>query len=172
MPLVEELLNCLQGASVFSALDMCSGYHQIKMDPNDSLKTAFAIRGGNYAFKVMPFGLRNAPATFQRCLEQILAPFLFKFVIVYCDDILVYSSNTEEHLQHLNSVFSSLRRQNCYIKISKCKFAMESLDYLGFIISENTLSKSPSKINAILHASKTRTVKDVRSFLGILCFLP
>lgn len=124
----------MQGAKYFSKLDFRSGFHQIRINPEDEYKISFKTHHGHYQFKVMPFGLTNASATFQCTMNSILEPFLRKFVIVFMDDILVYSNSIEDHAQHLREVLTLLRAHKFYVKMSKCAFAQEELEYLGHII--------------------------------------
>jgi hypothetical protein len=146
MPIIEEILDELLGAKIFTKLDMRSVYHQVKMLPEDEHKTAFKTHQGHYQFKVMPFGLTNAPATFQCVMIEILQPFLRQFVLVFSDDILIYSSSLEERIHHLEQVLATLRKHQLYLKESKCTFAKDSLEYLGHIISSKGVSTHPSKI--------------------------
>ena len=135
VPIIEEILDELEGAKYFTKLDMRSGYHQVRMLPEDEYKTTFKTHQGHYQFKVMPFGLTNAPATFQCVMNQILQPYLRKFVLVFLDDILIYSKTLEDHQQHLQQVLDTLRQHQLYLKESKCTFAQSSLEYLGHVIS-------------------------------------
>ena len=123
MPVIEEILDELSGAEIFTKLDMRSGYHQVRMLPEDEYKTAFKTHQGHYQFKVMPFGLTNAPATFQCIMNQVLQPFLRKFVLVFLDDILIYSKSLQEHQEHLQLVLQTLLANQLYLKQSKCSFA-------------------------------------------------
>ena len=123
MPIIEDILDELSGSKFFNKLDMRSGYHQIRMLPADEHKTAFKTHQGHNQFKVMPFGITNASATFQCLMNQILQPFLRKFVLVFLDDILIYSANWAEHLQHVQEVLAALRSNKLYRKLSKCTFA-------------------------------------------------
>jgi len=123
MPIIEEILDELQGSKVFTKLDMRSGYHQVRMLPTDEHKTTFKTHQGHYQFKVMPFVLTNAPTTFQCIMNQVLQPFLRQFVLVFLDDILIYSKSIEEHIQHLQQVLETLRANKLYLKASKCSFA-------------------------------------------------
>ena len=122
MPLVDEILDELAGTSYFSKLDMRSGYHQVRMKKGEEPKTAFKTHHGHFEFRVMPFGLTNAPATFQCIMNDILSPFLRKFVLVFLDDILVYSPTLQDHVLHLEKVLSKLREHQLYMKRSKCSF--------------------------------------------------
>ena len=123
MPVIEEILDELSRAEIFTKLDMRSGHHQVRMLPEDEYKIAFKTHQGHYQFKVMPFGLTNAPATFQCIVNQVLQLFLRKFVLVFLDDILIYSKSLEEHLEHLQLVLQTLLANQLYLKQSKYSFA-------------------------------------------------
>jgi hypothetical protein len=167
MPLMDEIVDELAGTKYFSKLDMRSGYHQVRMKEEDEFKTAFKTHHGHYQFKVMPFGLTNAPATFQCIMNEVLAPFLRKFVMVFLDDILVYSPDLPTHLHHLSLVLDKLRESNLYLKASKCSFAQTHLEYLGHIISDQGVATDPSKIEAMLTRPVPTTVSQLRAFLGL-----
>jgi hypothetical protein len=149
LPIVDELLDELHGAKYFTKLDMSSGYHQIWLVPADEHKTAFKTHHGHWEFRVMPFGLTNAPATFQAVMNTMFAPMLRKGVLVFVDDILVYSTTMEQHLHQLQQVFAILQHHKLLLKKSKCTFAQPQLEYLGHIISDQGVATDPQKIRAV-----------------------
>jgi hypothetical protein len=167
MPVVEEILDELAGTQFFTSLDMTLGYHQIRMGASEEFKTAFKTHQGHYQFRVMPFGLTNALATFQCAMNLVLAPFLRKFVMVFIDDILIYSSTWHSHLEHLRLVFAALRDHKFYLKAKKCVFGKKELIYLGHIILGEGVATDPQKTDAMLKWPHPQTVTDLRGFLGL-----
>jgi hypothetical protein len=167
MPVIDELLDELAGASIFSKLDLRAGYHQICLCPTDEMKTAFKTHQGHYQFKVMPFGLCNAPATFQCVMNAVLEPCLHKSVLFFMDDILIYSQTEEEHVTHLKEVLSLLRQQQLFVKRSKCSFACNSLEYLGHIIFQEGVATDPKKTQAMTEWPILASVTELRDFLGL-----
>ncbi|GJP67070.1 hypothetical protein CLOP_g23941 [Closterium sp. NIES-67] len=150
IPRIDDLLDQLRGATVFSKLDLRSGYWQIRMADNSIHKTAFRTRYGSYEYLVMPYGLTNAPATFQAEMNHILRPLLDECVVVYLDDILIYSRDMKQHVEHLRRVFEILRWERFYVKLSKSEFALEKVQFLGHMVSAQGVHVDPKKIEAFL----------------------
>ncbi|XP_073152839.1 uncharacterized protein [Henckelia pumila] len=154
-------------ATVFSKLDLRSGYHQLKVKTEDVPKTAFRTRYGHYEFMVMPFGLTNAPAAFMDLMNRVFKPFLDKFVVVFIDDIVVYLSSDEDHKDHLRLTLQTLRENELYAKFKKCEFWIKSVTFLGHIISKDGVSVDSKKVEAVMDWPRPKTVTEVRSFLGL-----
>jgi hypothetical protein len=167
MPIVDELIDELAGAQWFSKLDFRASYHQICIEPADTHKTAFKTHHGLFEFLVMPFGLTNAPATFQGIMNTIFATLLRKGVLVFMDDILIYSRTIEDHVKLLEKVFTILRAQKFYIKMSKCIFAQREVEYLGHVISGKGVATESAKIQAVQQWPTPRNLKELRGFLGL-----
>jgi hypothetical protein len=167
MPIIEEILDELAGAKYFTRLDMRSGYHQVRVKEGDEFKTTFKTHHGHYEFKVMPFGLTNAPSTFQCLMNELLQPFLRKFVMVFLDDILIYSPTLAEHTKHIQQVLEVLRQNKIYLKFSKCSFAQKSMEYLGHVISLDGVATDPTKTTAMLQWPRPTNVTELRGFLGL-----
>ncbi|GJX11464.1 putative reverse transcriptase domain-containing protein [Tanacetum coccineum] len=167
LPRIDDLFDQLQGSSVYSKIDLRSGYHQLRIREEDIPITAFRTRYGHYEFQVMPFGLTNAPAVFMDLMNRVCKPYLDKFVIVFIDDILIYSKNKEEHEKHLKIILELLKNEQLYAKFSKCDFWLESVQFLGHVINNKGVHVDPAKVEAIRNWSAPTTPKEVRQFLGL-----
>ena len=170
LPRIEELLDRLHGARYFSKIDLHSGYHQIRVREADIAKTAFVTRYGSFEYLVMPFGLCNAPATFQRIMNTILRDGLDKFVLVFLDDILIFSRTKEEHEKHIRQILDRLRAEKFFGRLKKCDFFKTEVEYLGFDVGAYGIKPSLSKVQAVADWPVPTSVKDVRSFLGLASF--
>jgi RNase H-like domain found in reverse transcriptase/Reverse transcriptase (RNA-dependent DNA polymerase)/Integrase zinc binding domain/Chromo (CHRromatin Organisation MOdifier) domain len=170
LPRMDELFDRVTGATIFTKLDLRSGYHQIRVHPEDTHKTAFVTRYGHFEFVVLPFGLTNAPATFSTLMQSVFHDYLDKFVVVFIDDILIYSKNEKEHEKHLRLVLDVLRKERLYAKKSKCEFAKREVNFLGHRISAEGISVDPEKVKAIVSWPDCKNVGEVRSFLGLAGF--
>ena len=151
LPRVDDLFDQLQGVRVFSKIDLRSGYHRLKIRLADVPKITFRTRYGHYEFLVMPFGLTNAPATFMDLMNRIFQSYLDQFVIVFIDDILIYSGSKEDHEEHLRVVLQILRENKLYAKFSKCQFWLDNVAFLGLVILAEGVSVDPQKIEAIVN---------------------
>ena len=166
-PRTDELTDRIRGAKCFSKIDLQRAYQQVRIHPPDIEKTAFNTRYGHHEFCVMPFGLTNAPATFQTLMESVFADFLDKFVIVYLDDVLIFSRDEDEHRRHVRLVLERLREHKLYASREKCEFGRRSVLFLGHVISEDGLGMDQSKVSAIRDWPTPRSVEDIRAFLGL-----
>ena len=167
LPRIEELLDIIGGSTIFSKLDLAQGYHQMRVAEEDVPKTAFRTRYGLYEFLVLPFGLTNAPAAFMTMMNRVLAPYLDQFVVVFIDDILIFSKTEDEHLQHLETVMRTLKEQTLYLKLSKCSFGLPEVDFLGHVVSAEGIKVDKAKTAAVRDWPRPTCAQDVRQFLGL-----
>jgi hypothetical protein len=167
LPCIDILFDQLAGAQVFSKIDLCSDYHQIKIHDEDIPKMAFSMRYGLYEYLVMSFGLMNALTHFMYLMNSIFMPELDKFVVVFIDNILVYSKSTEDHEEHLRVVLQRLWDHHLYAKFSKCEFWINEVPFLGHMISLEGIVVDPSKVRDVLEWELPKFVHQVRSFLGL-----
>ena len=170
LPRIDELMDRLVGSCYFTKIDLHSGYHQIRIKSDDIHKTAFRTRYGHYEFLVLPFGLTNAPATFMTLMNDIFRKYLDQFVVIYLDDILIYSKTEKEHIIHVRKVLDILRQHKLYAKISKCEFFKEQVEYLGHFISKDGISVDKRKIEVIQNWPIPTNISELRSFLGLASY--
>ncbi|KAJ9566564.1 hypothetical protein OSB04_002530 [Centaurea solstitialis] len=167
LPRIDDLFDQLQGAAWFSKIDLRSGYHQLKVREEDIHKTAFRTRYGHFEFIVMPFGLTNAPAAFMDLMNRVCRPMLDRSVIVFIDDILIYSKSKEEHVEHLREVLEVLRKERLYAKFSKCDFWLQEVQFLGHLVNREGIKVDPAKIETVMNWETPKTPTEIRSFLGL-----
>jgi hypothetical protein len=167
LPWIEDLFNQMKGASVFSKIDLRSGYHQLKIRESDIPKIAFRTRYGLYEYTVMSFGLINAPAYFMYLMNKVFMEYLDRFIVVFIDDILIFSKMMEEHEEHLRLVLEKLRSNQLYAKFTKCEFWLTEVAFLGHIIFAGGVSVDPGKVKNVLNWMPPTTVSEIRSFLGL-----
>lgn len=168
IPRIDQLIEVLQGATRFSKLDLAAAFNQIPVAPEDTEKTAFTTRYGQFEFTVLPFGLCNAPATCMRLMQNVLSDYLDDFVVVYLDDILIFSKTDDDHARHVELVLHRLAQADLRLKRKKCVFGVDSVAYLGHVVSKDGVSMDPSKVEAILDWPKPKNVTELRSFLGLI----
>ncbi|GJW78904.1 putative reverse transcriptase domain-containing protein [Tanacetum coccineum] len=167
LPRIDDLFDQLQGSSVYSKIDLRSGYHQLRVREEDIPKTAFRTRYGHYEFQVMPFGLTNAPAVFMDLMNRVCKPYLDKFVIVFIDDILIYSKSKQEHEEHLKIILELLKKEELYAKFSKCEFWIPKVQFLGHVIDSEGIHVDPAKIESIKDWTSPKSPTEIRQFLGL-----
>lgn len=167
IPEISEVLANMGGNKFFSLIDLKSGFHQIKMKNKDVEKTAFSINNAKYEFLRLPFGLKNAPSIFQRCLDDILREHIGKQCYVYIDDVVIFGRTEEEHLKNLEEVVSTLEKANMKIQTDKCEFMKKEVEFLGYIITENGIKTNTKKTEAVTKLKPPKTIKELRSFLGM-----
>ena len=167
LPRIDDLFDQLKGASVFSKIDLRSGYHQLRIKDTDVNKTMFRTRYGHYEFLVMPFGLTNASAAFMDLMNRVFRLYVDQFVVVFIDGILVYSKDWENHDTHLRVVLETLRKAQLYAKLSKCEFWLNEVSFLGHLVSKEGIQADPRKIEVIIEWKPPRNVTKVHSFLGL-----
>lgn len=165
IPNIDELLDELHGASIFSKIDLRSEYHEIRISPADIHKTAFRTHSGHYEFVVMPFGLTNAPSTFQLAMNDLFRPYLRKFILVFFDDILVYSPTLTQHQEHLQIAIQTHHTHSYYANAKNCLFGQPQVNFLGHTISQASIGVDPQKINAVLEWPKPSNVKELRGWV-------
>ncbi|GJZ38621.1 putative reverse transcriptase domain-containing protein [Tanacetum coccineum] len=171
LPRIDDLFDQLQGSSIYSKIDLRSGYHQLRVREEDIPKTAFRTRYGHYEFQVMPFGLTNAPAVFMDLMNRVCKPYLDKFVIVFIDDILIYSKSKEEHEEHLKLILELLKKEELYAKFSKCEFWIPKVQFLGHVIDSKGIHVDPAKIESVKDWASPKSATEIRQFLGLAGYL-
>ena len=167
LPVIPDLIHSLQGCKYLSTLDMFSGYFQIAVAEKDRHKTAFISTAGLYEFNRLPFGLTNAPAVYQRMINDVFKEYLYSSMMTYLDDVIIFSRTFDEHIKHLENAFNKIDEYNLRMKPSKCTFLAKETYFLGFVISEHGIAADPKKLNVVKNFPQPKTQRDVRSFLGL-----
>jgi hypothetical protein len=167
LPRIDDLFDQLQGSCYYSKIDLRSGYHQLRVREEDIPKTTFRTRYSHYKFQVMPFGLTNAPDVFMDLMNRVCKPYLDKFVIVFIDDILIYSKSKKEHEAHLRTILELLKQEQLYAKFSKCDFWIQRVQFLGHVIDSTGLQVDPTKIEAVKDWATPKSPTEIRQFLGL-----
>ena len=170
IPRIDDSLRALHGAQIFTTLDLTKGYWQVPVKESDREKTAFSCHRGLYEFNTMPFGLKGAPATFQRLMTNVLGEFNWKILLIYLDDVIIYSRSFDEHLEHLNRVFAKIRTAGLKLQPNKCAFARTQVRYLGHIVSREGIEPDPEKVRAIREFPRPSNISDLRRFLGMALY--
>ncbi|GKE62264.1 putative reverse transcriptase domain-containing protein [Tanacetum coccineum] len=167
LPMIDDLFDQLQGACCFSKIDLRSGYHQLRVREEDIPKTAFRTRYGHFEFTVMPCGLTNTPTIFMDLMNRVCKPYLEKFIIVFIDDILLYSESEEEHEVHLKTILDLLKKEKLYAKFSKCEFWLQEVQFLGHVVNRDGIHVDPSKVEYVKNWKTLESSTEIRSFLGL-----
>ena len=167
MARIDDLFDQLRGARVYSKIDLRIGFHQLRVRETDIPKTAFKTRYGHFEFTVMPFGLTNALVAFMDLMHRVFKPYLFQFVVVFVDEILIYSQSEREHEDHLRIILQLLRDHQLYAKFSKCEFWLTEVRFLGHVVSASGVSVDPEKVEVVMSWERPKSVFEIRSFLGL-----
>nr|GEX17722.1 putative reverse transcriptase domain-containing protein [Tanacetum cinerariifolium] len=167
LPRIDDLFHQLHGSHYFSKIDLRSGYHQLRLHEEDIPKTAFRARYGHFEFTVMPLGLTNAPTVFTDLMNRVYKPYLDKFVIMFIDDISIYSKSKEDHEVHFKLALELLKKEKLFTKFSKCDFWLQEVHFLGHVVNSNCIHVDPSKIEVVKNWKAPKKTSETRSFMGL-----